>query len=148
MSRPELFRTTFTFDDPADAVAFYDANRAEPDVMEEMPDEILAFLELVAEYDERAVYNVQPAWRSHYIAAANPDDHHAWFFAKPHGVSFALGDERNVAAVLSMWGDPETVPQKIMPTDVWFDVTELESAAVEFCIRLSAEWAAWRSGNG
>ena len=148
MSKPALFRTEHTFDDPAAAVAFYNANRAEPDEMAPMPSAILNFLLYVAEYDERVVYNVQPAYRSHYIAAADPDDHHAWFFAKPTGVSFALGDDRNVAAVLNMWGEPHHIPQKILPTDVWFDVSELESVAVEFCVRLAAEWATWRSTNG
>ena len=148
MSKPPLWRTPHIFDDPADAVEYYNSHRAEPDSMALMPEAILDFLLYVQDYDDRAVYNVQPAFRSHYIAAANPDDHHVWLYAKPNGVSFALGDERNVAAVLSMWGDPDHVPQKILPTDVWFDVSELESAAVEFCVRLSAEWAAWRSGNG
>ncbi len=148
MSRPPLFRTDFTFADPGEAVEFYNSHRVEPDKMKAIGRKVLKFLEAVAEYDDRAVFNVQPALRQHYIAAASPDDHHPWFFAKPHGVVFTLGDPRNVAAVLSMWGEPHQVPQKLMPTDVWFDLSELGTAGAVFCLRLSAEWAAWRTAAG
>lgn len=146
MSKPPLFRTPHTFQDAGSAVEFFNSERAEG--VDPIGEDVLEFLESIHEYDSEAVYNVQPGFRTFYVAVAHPEDHHPWFYAKPDGVVFQLGDERNVEAVLDMYGRPqEDPPQKLMDTDVWFSPDELGSPAVEFCLRLAASWATWRVGS-
>ena len=143
MSRPPLFRTPHVFPEAREAVDFFNAERAEG--VDAVGDEVLAFLETIHDYDPEALFNVQPSFRTFYIAVAHPDDHHPWLYAKPSGVVFQLGDERNVEAVLDMWGTPQVEPsEKTMETDMWLAPSELEGPAAEFCIRLAASWATWR----
>ena len=144
MSRP-LFRTKDTFASATDAVEFFNANRAE--TVGVIGPEVTAFLETLTDYDDMIRFNVQPGYRTHYVAAAVPGDRQPWLFAKPYGVVFQLGDERNVEAVLDMWHlEPgDLVPPALMlPTDVWFPPGELSTPGAEFCLRLAAAWAAPR----
>lgn len=160
MGRPPLFRTEFLFDDPADAIAFYESNRIEG--VESLPEQVCKFLLDLPSYEPNLIFNVQPGFKKHYVTCAVPDDRYAWLYAKPDGVSFQLGDPRNVEAVLDMWGRPHTFalegpipggpvepvkadgsPYGPLNSDVWFAPSEVwpMSPAVEFCLRLSAAWA-------
>jgi len=141
MSAPKLFRTPYTFDTPDGAIDFFEANRAEG--VESLPESVRLFLHDVAAYDSEAVYNVQPGLKTHYITAARPDDRFAWFYAKPGGVTFCVGHSRNVDAVLDYWGEAkEPAKENILLTDVLFQLDEMDSPGVEFCLRLSAAWGA------
>lgn len=142
------FTTPHTFSTAAEAAGFYEAERF-PGV-DSLPPEVVAFLDTIAEYDPEVVFNVQPAHATHYVACARPADHHPWFFAKPSGVVFQLGDKRNVEAVLDMWGTSQVDPGARPPTletDVWFAPSELEGPAVDFCLRLAAQWAVVKVGS-
>lgn len=142
MSGP--FTTANTFSSAADAVAFFNENRA--DGIDPIPPTILAFLDSIKEYDPGVLFNAQPAFRTHFVSTALPDDHHPWLFAKPNGVVFQLGDARNVEAVLDMWGSSKgNPPALMMETDIWFSPDDLHpdspmAPAVELCLRLSAAW--------
>lgn len=160
MSKPPLFRTPHVFEDPDEAIEFYEANKVAG--VESLPEPVCEFLRALPEYEPNLLFNVQPGFKTHFIACAVPDERFLWLFAKPGGVTFQLGDPRNVEAVLDMWGRPHAfAPEGPVPggpaepvkpdgtvggpmnADVWFAPEEVwpMSPAVEFCLRLSAAWA-------
>lgn len=155
---PKLFRTPHTFPTAEEAVTYFEAEREEG--VEALPSAIVEFLCTIHDYDPDVVFNVQPGYKTHYVTCARPDDHHAWLYAKPNGITFPLVDERNVQAVLDMWGTPAEEwdaayqpPADLLPTDAWFAAMETEPnmptyAAVEFCLRLAAQWAAYKPAKG
>jgi hypothetical protein len=151
MSRQPLFRTRDTFPTALEAIEFFNDERAEG--VDEIADEVADFLLAVGNSNPGVLFNVQPGFRTHYIAVARPDDFQVWLYAKPQGVTFQAGDERNVAAILAMWGELEDdaeLPSRLMPTDMWFASDELLTDAgeftvpVEFCLQLSSAWAVRR----
>jgi hypothetical protein len=154
---PKLFRTPHTFPTSEEAVAFFNEEREEG--VGPLPAEVIAFLGLVKDYDSDVVFNVQPGFKTHYVTCARPDDHHAWLYAKPNGITFMLADERNVQAVLDMWGTPNEEgdavfqpPADLLPVDAWFAAPEVEPnhptfPAAEMSLRLAARWAAFK-GSG
>ena len=106
---PKLFRTPHTFDTPEEAINYFTENRVEG--VEELPPEVCDFLAAVAVYDPEVVFNVQPGFSTHYIAVAQPTDRRAWFYAKPDGVMFCVGDARNVEAILDTWDEAQDSPE-------------------------------------
>jgi hypothetical protein len=138
---PKLFRTPHIFDTSDEAITYFNENRIEG--VAELSPEVCAFLRSVAAYDPEAVYNVQPAYSTHFVAAARRDDRWLWFYAKPAGVAFSVGDPRNVDAMLDYWDEAAEPPGgRSLMTDVWFPNETLKSEAAQFALRLAAAWAA------
>jgi len=135
-----LFKTPYLFSDPREAVDFFNANR-EPE-LDAITGPVAHFLVRVAEYDPEALFNVQTGYKSHYVMAAREGDHHGWLFAKPTGLAFDLGHERNVEAMMDMWPEQALEPpyELAMPRDVWFEPAGLGSLAAEVCLRIAAAW--------
>ena len=137
------FTTDFTFPTALEAVAFFNENRAEG--VDPIGIEVLEFLDSIHDYDDSAVFNAQPAFRTHFIAVARLEDYRPWLFGKPNGVVFNIGHERNVEAVIDMWGETELDPPGLMiASDIAFPPGKLSGPAVDFCLRLAASWAVAR----
>lgn len=141
MSKMKPFRTDYTFETPEEAIEFY-----QNEVGEMVGDGAAAFLSMVADYDEDAVFNVQPGVMTHYIAVARPQDRNAWAFIKPDKIVLRVGHPRNAEALTELFEEIERATP--MTRGTWNDVEiALEhggSDAADYALVFAAAHAAPR----
>jgi hypothetical protein len=92
------FTTEFIYDDPDNAIDFY-----EEQVGVKFPEAVVDFLYAAAEMYPDALFCVQPAIISNFIAIAREGDRRSWAFVKPTHVSVWVAHSRNADALIEMY---------------------------------------------
>ena len=97
------FTTNHIYSNPDDAIDFY-----EQQVEAKFPDPVVDFIYTVAELYPDALFGVQPAIISNFIAIAREGDRRSWAFVKPDHISIWVAHSRNADALIDM--HPELYP--------------------------------------
>ncbi len=90
MPKIKPFTTEHTWDDPDEAIDFY-----EQGVGIEFPQPVVDLLYAVADEYPDASFNVQPAFVTNFIAVARPGDRRSWAFIKPERIAIWTAHSRN-----------------------------------------------------
>lgn len=94
------FTTLNTWDNPTDAMEFYEQHvPMEPKFGENVAD----FLFWIEETFPEALYNVQASPMTNYLAIARPGDRRAWAFVHPERTSIWVAHERNGIALTGLF---------------------------------------------
>jgi len=97
MAGTKPFTTDFIYDNPDDAIDFY-----QQEVGTMFPDQVIDFLYMVDERYPDALYAVQPSFISNFIAVAREGDRRSWAFVKPTGAAIWVAHSRNADALIQM----------------------------------------------
>lgn len=134
------FRTEHTFENYRDAVTFY-----EQETGKKLPDVCSEFLRLVHDYDDAAVFNVQPGYSTNYITMAHLDDRRPWAFVQSTQIAVPVAHSRNVEALMDLFPGAVTRPGTLTKNtmrDAYLVLERFDPDAAQFAIAIAAAHAA------
>ena len=92
------FTTEHTWEDPDNAIDFY-----EEQMKVKLPEPVIDFLYAAADLYPDALYNVQPAFTTNYIAIARKGDRRPWAYAKPEKLAIWVAHSRNADTLCELF---------------------------------------------
>jgi hypothetical protein len=133
------FKSVHTFTDPDEALDFF-----EEQVGGEFPDSVANLLYQVAEEYPDALFNVQPAYATNYVAVAHEGDRRSWMFIRPERLSIWTGHAKVAKVLLGSFGDALKPPANpTRGTRQYVDVSpdDADDEAVLLALRFASEFA-------